>query len=484
MRFKSGKTIITLLLIIVIVVFGYLINWSNKSSQSPPKILDLNVTANIQRLTISFTIVGENDTKTTITVEPVTYPSLKEDAFPQEAPKTIHLSGSGYHNISVSVLGGREYRVVIQSCTKNLHNSTVQTTPYVREYEDLAERLAEMGIVFSAPYMPWNMQSVLGEKWKGDTALLGKYDTVEDIVQWKHIDWARGHGIYVFWADWTNYAYTPAGGRIKEVTFRLLEKGMTVGIMIGSQVDMHFTEGYPSVDLRDPWNEKVLLDVIKIAIPLMKHPNYYRIDGKPALFIWNEGIFFNRAEAYKEIRELIKRECGVEPYIIADILPRITPGRKTVPGTPEGNWYIENLLLRKNDGGDKFIDAYTSWIGFYSVQGENALTPEEIGRYIELYEEHAKSWRNYSRSRGKCFIPTVSPGFDRTHDKTFNQPHPVPRDEERFAEMLKIALEVMGDCREIRIDTWNDFYENTFVEPSEKDGFTYLEIIWKLSSLP
>ncbi|RLG60946.1 hypothetical protein DRN86_01185 [Candidatus Geothermarchaeota archaeon] len=58
----------------------------------------------------------------------------------------------------------------------------------------------------------------------------------------------------------------------------------------------------------------------------------------------------------------------------------------------------------------------------------------------------------------------------------------MPKDEERFAEMLKIALEVMGNRREIRIDTWNDFYENTFVEPSEKDGFTYLEIIWKLSS--
>ncbi|RLG60947.1 hypothetical protein DRN86_01190 [Candidatus Geothermarchaeota archaeon] len=52
-------------------------------------------------------------------------------------------------------------------------NSTVQTTPYVRECEDLAE----MGIVFSAPYIERKME--------GRHTLLGKYDTVEDIVQWK-----------------------------------------------------------------------------------------------------------------------------------------------------------------------------------------------------------------------------------------------------------------------------------------------------------
>jgi len=306
---------------------------------------------------------------------------------------------------------------------------------------------------------------------------LGKYHAIEDIVQWKHIDWARGHGIYIFWVDWTNYIHTSDGRRIQEITRKLLDKGMNVGVMIGAQVDMHFTKGYPSVDLSDPWNKNVLLEVVRMAIPLMKHPNYYRINGKPAIFIWNEAIFYNRAEAYREIKEMVKRDLGVEPYIIADVLPRIMADRKVIPGTPEGEWYIRNLLLRKNDGGDKFIDAYTSWIGFYSVQGETALTPREIEMYSKLYREHVEAWSSYTNGRNKCFIPTVSPGFDRTFDKSFNQQFPIPRDPKRFAEMLKIALDSLGNCKEIRIDTWNDFYEGTFIEPSVSDGFTYLEVL-------
>lgn len=430
----------------------------------------INVTAGVRKLRVGISLDG--DLRLLVVVEPLGSP-LHPYPLSSESERVLEVECNRSCAVEVGVAGGRGYRVTVSSGSCNLS----ATVPYVRELEDLASALAERGIVVSAAYMPWRMGEVLGASWRGDVPLLGLYDASSDYVQWRHIDWARGHGIHVFWVDWTMYASTPAGGRIYNVTLGLLEKGMVVGVMIGPQVSMRWGSGYPSIDLSDGENARIFLGLIRMALPLMKHPNYYRVDGRPAIMIWNEGALYNRGAVYERMRELVESELGVEPYVIADALPRIERGVRVSPGTPEGRWFIDNLLLRRGDGGDRCVDAYTSWIGFYAVQGQRALAASDLARYPELYREHLAAWQVFAKARGKRTVPTLSPGFDRTHDPSFRQPWPIPRNLSRFLSMLEAAVRSLEGGGEVRIDTWNDFFEGTFIEPSAAEGLEYLEAI-------
>ncbi|WP_158309347.1 hypothetical protein [Pyrococcus furiosus] len=147
--------------IICILEVSYIVPDRNKII--PPTIFSANVSAGTKRLTISFRVEGEEQTRTNITVYPVKYLFLQEAGFSQESPKSVNLNGSGNYTVSIPVSGGREYQVIINSCIHDMCNKTVLRTPYVREYEDLAEQLAEKGIVLSTTYMPWDMKNILRE---------------------------------------------------------------------------------------------------------------------------------------------------------------------------------------------------------------------------------------------------------------------------------------------------------------------------------
>lgn len=97
--------------------------------------------------------------------------------------------------------GGREY--IISASVKDVAgNERIEEikTPYIRQFEHMGKELYGKGITFGTSYMtgyyPWETGIVID-----DLPLLGKYVATDDIVQWKHIDWATGHGIDVFYVD-------------------------------------------------------------------------------------------------------------------------------------------------------------------------------------------------------------------------------------------------------------------------------------------
>lgn len=61
---------------------------------------------------------------------------------------------------------------------------------------------------------------------KDETPLLGRYDSMDDIVIWKHIDWAGSCGIDSFLIDGQ---YVIDGNRFF-VPKKFLEKDMKIGV--------------------------------------------------------------------------------------------------------------------------------------------------------------------------------------------------------------------------------------------------------------
>ena len=79
------------------------------------------------------------------------------------------------------------------------------------------------------------------------------------------------------------------------------------------------------------------------------------------------------------------------------------------------------------------------------------------------------------------YIPSVISEFDSRYVEWGNPNQiPLPRDAERFTKQLELALSNSVPKLFIRIDTWNDWYESTIIEPSTRWGFDYLQIIKKI----
>jgi hypothetical protein len=370
-----------------------------------------------------------------------------------------------------------EYRIKVVVKDSAGREATTETkTPYIRQYENIGKQLYTNGIIISAAYMSWDMEGLARYKLP-DKPLLGLYDALNDVVQWKHIDWATGHGINVFWCSSnldSQYEY--------EVAKNLLSKG---GIFVGAMPGpdpwrmVKGGAGLPdwAYNLSDPYNRNIFIEIMTKWFSLVSSPNYFRIDGKPAFFIWDENAFTNINEAYDEIKKNAKN-MGFDLFIISHCLPRIP--------MVNINEQLESWNRLKGEEWWNHIDALTSWIGFYepSRSIKEIGIEERIEAYLNYYEKSLTIWKNFCEARGKFFVPTITPGFDNSYSWGGPDVVPLPRSIERFRKSLEIAIKHTSlGYQDIRIDTWNDFGEWSYVEPSMSEKFNYLNAIKSMSSM-
>lgn len=94
-------------------------------------------------------------------------------------------------------------------------------------------------------------------------------------------------------------------------------------------------------------------------------------------------------------------------------------------------------------------------------------------RYGKSYEEQLeilyRNWRPYAIESAKFMMTSFKPG-----EVTIEI---LPRTPELFKERFNTCLRYATPLKMVRIDTWNDWYELTQVEPDRIDKFTYLKIL-------
>jgi len=228
----------------------------------------------IDNFTVTFQVFGEGDIVTEIRVVPLTYEEIfgpySNNIFPKERPKTLRIKAAGEKAVSIKIRGGREYEIQIKACNEAGCSRLIKVkTPYYREFKNKAKELQEKGITISAVYMmfsTWYFTHSPESKRFVDYPLMGPYDTETDIVQWKHIDWANGFGISVFWMDLTWSAPHDMERNLR-IMRGFLEKNMSIGIMIGP-IDTMKTNDLGAFDLSTPENGGALLRVINLTLPL------------------------------------------------------------------------------------------------------------------------------------------------------------------------------------------------------------------------
>jgi hypothetical protein len=413
---------------------------------------------------------------------PVKYDYLPLEAFPLEEARTFNpkprdgVFDEREEEFVVNVegiIGGREYKVIVKVKDRagNVRTKSFKT-PYIRLFGNLGESLYRRGIIIGAIYRPYHLNEFPKSRHTQLTPLIrynrGEIDT---IISW-HIDSATGHGINLFILDWCG-PYTREDSMIKRFMGNQLTDDIKVAIDIETQwrfVSKSLPGKPPEwkyYDLSDPVNRRIFrTDMDYLLDTYMSCNQYLKIENKPLLFLWDsKSLIGDFPSAFNEANKLA-RDRGFDGiffygceigWILAD---------------PE---WDKQILERA-----KYFDAISIWAAGYS--GE----PTELGdkirsQHTKLLEELYSKWADALRGL-TALVPSVIPGFDY-RKAPWGQSDAVPllRDKERFKMELEIALKYMDEeLKMIRIDTWNDWYESTQVEPSIEEGFLFLSVLKKV----
>jgi hypothetical protein len=361
------------------------------------------------------------------------------------------------------IVGGREYKIValVRDKAGNERIADVKT-PYIRQFENLGKELYEKGIITGVSYCGWykiDKNSWGNYKYRGEP-LLGEYSSLDKVVLTKQIDYMTGYGINVIYVGWP-----PVWGKGR--MDRVIENFISSDL--GKQIHYSILYGHgENLDLNDPTVINTMSEQLRYLLSLIPDEVFLKLDNRSV-------IYFYDLPAYKgdipsgldRIRLGVKETAGKEIFIIADYAKFDTTD--------------EILKIIKK------LDGVTVWAGHYDGSGYyDGLYSQE-----KLYEKKVLEWSSWIKEKIKegnlpssfVYIPSVIPEFDSRYVE-WGDPNQVilPRDAKRFARQLMLALSNSVPMKIVRIDTWDDWYESTVIEPSVRWGFEYLQIIKEVTT--
>ena len=254
------------------------------------------------------------------------------------------------------------------------------------------------------------------------------------------------------WEEWK------INGKEGEIMKGLMNKGIRCAFLYdhwGNYFKRGTNPNAPewAIDLTYPTNKKNFVDQLSTILnsDLINHPNYFKVGERPVVFLYDAAAYINEKGAFSELRNKINKDA----LFFGDTLLKIP----TLP--QDSGWYF----LLKDFSNYNWI---STWVGFVNADvARNYST-----NYDEWYYRMTEEWSKWVEEIGKHYVSSIIPGFKYIWESTGIQRNP-----ERIKSQLLYSL---NKTKLLRIDTWNDFSENTFVEPSQKDEFTYLTKIHEI----
>lgn len=457
---------------------------------TPPVIQDLRwqptrvVNNRVYDGSISFAVEDQDSSiaEAYLDFQPVYPTHIPREAFPEEPTRQYTFTGAGKtENFSQTITdlkGGKEYRARVGARDKagNRAGGSIDI-PYIREFENIAP--SSMGVV-TAYYVFYHLRTDDVPNWSDGhkyTPKLGEYLSDDEVVIRRHADCMSGYGIrnlLVSWGapeDWVS----KRGGHIKKHhqvldenlqalidNSLLTESDLEVGILYETPGRLLPTN--PKIQWErnlTPRNTEILKsDFAYLAEKYFNHPNFWRIDGKPVVYIYDTpAMTGDLRAAVQAIRQAVRRAGSDEVFLITDFAKahrEVFPSRNT-------EWAALASLF----------DAVTSWLGGYMPDG-NYLG----GSYEKQIELIYGEWFRWCKAKDIPLIPYVTPEFD-ARLVSWGDPAeiPLPRSPDLFRERVKIAMKYSGLAGTIAVGSWNDFFESHALEPSREYGFTYLDIV-------
>jgi glycoprotein endo-alpha-1,2-mannosidase len=268
---------------------------------------------------------------------------------------------------------------------------------------------------------------------------LGEYNDRKSEVIKQHLEWCEYAGIGLWVSSW----WGP--GRMTDVTLKdYILKHDDLNEM---KIALFYETSGRMPDFTDVKN--VASDINYMTENYFDHPNYFRIDGKPVLFIYltrvlsRNGILKNTVDIMRDAAS----KAGFGIYLVGD----------QVFGKPPSS--TDQLAL---------LDAVTNYDVYGSSGGRMYATQEKVDTYYQAQTE----WRSMAHQVGTRFIPASAPGYNDTAVRDGHVPlsRKLSENDELGSlfkamvhEAIKITDHETGNL--FMVTSWNEWHEDTQIEP-------------------
>lgn len=285
-----------------------------------------------------------------------------------------------------------------------------------------------------AHYYPWYDVATWSDPQLADRPLR-LYSTESQLDVNAEASMARAAGIDAWVVSWQGLE---AGNGFNDRRMRIaLDAAAAAGMRA-----CVYTETYvanPTNDSSLPIDPRTLLGwLIDLVDRYGGHPAYLRVDGRPVILTYAASLL--PAADWSEVIARLK-SSGRNPLLIGD--------------------FVRSPLLDQFDGEYQYSNVFSSGDALASldlaeslrVRTFNLLRPGDLRR---------------------VWIASVTPGFDDSHLVGRQTPRIVDRSAGAvYADQWSKAVDTVADW--VVVTSWNEWWENTEVEPGARYGRTYLD---------
>jgi Glycosyl hydrolase family 99 len=262
---------------------------------------------------------------------------------------------------------------------------------------------------------------------KKDLPLIGAYSSSDPGVMRHQIEQAKSAGITGFIVSWKD---TP----LDDGRLRLL-------IRVAAQEHFKLAMIYEGLDFsRHPLPvSEVAADFVTFRDKFASNPVFYRIDGKP-LTIWSGTWAFSYAQ-------VASVTSAVRPQLLVLATEKDVAGFERVAAVTDGDayyWSSVNPLVNS---------------GYQSKLNQMSQAIHRAGKY---------------------WIAPFAPGFDA---RMLGGQRAVPRNNGQTLRAEYTAA-VRSSPSMLGLISWNEFSENSYVEPSRTYGYQSLDVLRQLRGIP
>jgi hypothetical protein len=298
------------------------------------------------------------------------------------------------------------------------------------------------------------------------TPVLGYYNSSDQAVADQQIQLAKQHGVDFFAVSWAG-----KGDVDPTWDFPIIDYNLRNGLLKAADIkEFSFCLFYESVLVMNASLNlgknftQIFIEDMNYSLQYLSNPSYLRVDGDPVLFIYNVPYIYDHMAAQNVhqmldyVRQLLASK-GVKLYIIGDM------GGGPSPANLNPDWLYS-------------MNATTNY--FFSNAGEG------WSGVLNDASTYYPQWQSAMNAKNMAFVPDAYPGFNNTLNEGASAPWVVlPRNASSFADMLQTAMNYRNSSLGIvMITSWNEWMEGTMIEPSVKEGETFLNIVYSAALGP
>ncbi|MDI6769237.1 MAG: endo-1,3-alpha-glucanase family glycosylhydrolase [Anaerolineales bacterium] len=314
----------------------------------------------------------------------------------------------------------------------SLDISALNEQPFLEQA--LPERPARM---LWAYYYPWYIREEWDTSILLDQPTLGYYGSGDRATIEQHIQQAQEAGIDGFISSWWGpHSYTDDNLRL------LLDAAQArdFSVMINFELLMYDGQPLPEADI---------LNWLRYAVSKYgDHPAYAEVDGRPVFVVWVSYLVPD--PTWEQILTTLRDE-GLEPFLIGQFA-----------------------------GESADLDSLEVFSGLYQYNILNVMQStdaDQLAALQSVYENIGRSVHYFpllGPSTTYIWAATVQPGYDDHLIPRRTSPI-LPRDDgSLYRATFEAAIASNPDW--IFITSWNEWWEHTYIEPSQSYNADYLDI--------